>query len=131
MLVFSTYKYNMNKRLKLTELKRLLDKAQELTEMLLETQPKATPEKPEEPRRSQRIARAIWKVWEELKPLSHFTVADVKARVVKNAGGYGTYLEQRSDSSYSSILSGWAKADFLAIVEQGKGRLPTRYKIPN
>lgn len=119
----------MNTRLKLNEIKRLLDKAQELTEMLLETQPKPTPEKPPEPRRSQKIERAIWNVWEELKRLSDFTVADVREKVVKNAGGYRTYLEGRSDSSYSSILSRWAKAEHLEIVKQGKGRRPTIYRI--
>ena len=121
----------MNARLELKEIKRLLDKAQELTETLLEAQPKPTPGKPPEPRRSQRFERGIRNVWEELKPLEHFTVADVRKRVVKNAGAYPAFFVQRSDSSYSSILSRWAKAEFLDIIEQGKGRRPTKYKVPN
>jgi hypothetical protein len=130
-LVFTKYKYNMNTRLGLNEIKRLLHKAQELTETLLEAQPKPTPGKPPEPRRSQRFERAIWNMWDELKPLLEFTVADVRKRAVKKAGAYPAFFAQRSDSSYSSILSRWAKTGDLEIVEQGKGRRPTKYKVPN
>ena len=124
----------MNTRFGLNEIKRLLHKAQELTETLLEAQPKPTSEKPPEPRRSrqsQRFDRAVWVVREELKSLSQFTVADVRKRVVKNAGAYPAFFAQRSDSSYSSTLSRWAKTGDLEIVEQGKGRRPTKYKVPN
>jgi hypothetical protein len=129
--VFAKYKYNMNTRPRLNEIKKLLDKALQLMETLIEAQPKPTPGKPPQPRRYQRIERAIWNVWDELEHLPPFTVANVRKTVVKKAGGSSTYLGDRSNSAYSSILSRWAEAGYLEIVEQGAGPLPTKYKIQN
>ncbi|MGA3269118.1 MAG: hypothetical protein ABSE16_20170 [Verrucomicrobiota bacterium] len=122
----------MNARLKLNEVKRLLDKAQQLTETLIEAQPKPIPGQPKEPHRhSQRIEWAIWNLWHKLKALPQFTAARVKRMAIENVERDRHYLQYCSDSSFSSILSRWAKEGSLEIVEQGRGRRPSIFKIPN
>jgi hypothetical protein len=117
----------MNARSTLMEIQKLIGKAQLLIATLVESQPKPTPGKPPEPRYSQRIKRGIWKAWDKLKAEEEFTAAKASSIV----GEEDSYLRRRSVAAYSAILSEWAKAGYIVQIEEGKGRLPSRYKIPN
>jgi len=117
----------MNTRIKLNEIKRLLEKANSMLESVIEAQPKPDLGKPPQPNYTQKVAIEIWKVWEKLKIKGQFDVNDVW-EIVK---GKQPPVAYRMDSSYSAILSKWAKAGHIHLVRQGRGRLTSIYKIAN
>jgi len=115
----------MNTRRELAEIKKLIDQAQVRIAALLEVQPKPTPGKPPRPGFNQNTAMSIWRVWDKLKAKGIFSATQAKSIATERWEGFPL----PSDSAFSSILSGWAKDEYLQIVRQGKGRLPTVYKV--
>lgn len=67
----------------------------------------------------------LWKGWDKLRLKGNFTPAEAREIV----GGDDRYLKDRSDSSYSSILSRWEREGHLKKIKGGKGRQPATYEI--
>jgi hypothetical protein len=115
----------MNDRIRLIEIKKVLDKAQLMMSALIESHPKPEPGKPPQPGYAQKIEVGIWNAWDKLKEKKVFTALDAK-KIVK---GDNKYTQYRIDSAYSAILSRWARDGYIEIVEQGQGSRATTYKI--
>ena len=115
----------MNVRIELIEIKKLLEKAQKLTDAVIASQEKPKSGKPPEPEYSQRVACCIWNEWEKLKQKGEFTVRDAKALMTD------PYCKKRSESAYSSILSRWAREGYIDKIKPGSGPRPAKYKISN
>ena len=116
---------NMNTRNTLIEITKLMNKAQGLLAMVVESQPKPTPGKPPQPHYTQKVAREIWNAWDKLKAAGQFDASKAR-KIAKNEE-----IFYRIDSSYSAILSKWASEGYIDRVKEGSGPLPAIYKIPN
>jgi hypothetical protein len=116
----------MNVSYELAEIARLIEKAHDRLQSVIETQPKPTLGKPPAPSYGQRVARKIWNVWDELKAKGEFDAAEAK----RIATGDTDQRHYRIDSSYSAILSKWAQEGYLDRAEEGSGPRPAIYKIP-
>ncbi len=113
--------------MKLTEIKKLIDKAQLRLEEMIEVQPKPALGKPSPPSYRAKIERSIWNVWDKLKAKGQFDAFDAK----QIATGDNNPRRYKIDSSYSAVLSRWAKDGYINIQKQGTGPLRTIYTIPN
>jgi hypothetical protein len=113
----------MNTRTKLIQIQDLLKKADLLLAALIETQPKQSPGKPPEPQ-FRSVAWELWNAWEALKALDNFTAKDAK-QVVKG----DNRPRHRTDSSYSWVLSQWARDGYISRTQEGAGPFPAVYKI--
>ena len=109
----------MNTRNRLIEVTKLMNKAQGLLAMVIESQPKPTPGKPPQPYYTQRVAMEIWSAWDKLKAAGQFDAGKAR-RIVKNDTSPKMY---RIDSSYSAILfkMGIGKG-FIERIEEDGGR---------
>lgn len=117
----------MNTRVQILEIKKLIDRAQGLLEMVIASQPKQILGKPTQPYYTQRVATKLWEAWEKLKAKGKFDASEAK----RIATGDTNLRHYRIDSSYSAVLSQWAKEGYLDIIEKGSGPRPSIYKIPN
>ena len=91
----------------------------------IESEPKPVLGKPPLPRYGT-VAYQIWKKWDELKKAGRFTAYEAK-QIVKehDRSRYGV------DSSYSSVLSKWAREGYITLVTEGRGQIPAFYEIQN
>jgi hypothetical protein len=116
----------MNLRTEIFEIKALLEKANTRLLALAESQPKAIPGKPPQPPYSRKIEREIWDAWDDLKAKGQFTAATAWKVAKKQTH---TPFPYRIDSAYSSILSRWAREGFIERMRQGRGQMPSLYRI--
>lgn len=114
----------MNTKIELIQIAKLIKKAQQQLETLIESEPKPTPGKPPQPYGNQKVELAIWRAWDQLKDLDKFDAYKAK----KVATGI-VPRNRRIDSSYSSILSRWAQLGYIDRIEAGSGPKPAFYKI--
>jgi hypothetical protein len=108
----------------LNDIKRHLAKSFALLETVIASLPKQNAGKPPMPRYGSTAWR-LFQIWDDLKKLDKFTAHKAK-QIVKGDGKqrFGT------DSSYSSVLSKWARDSHIQLCERGTGPFPAYYKIP-
>ena len=118
----------MNNLARLKQIESHLAKAHDLLRVAMASEEGANtpiPGRPD-PDVTQRVAWHIARRenWRHLTKLAEFTFRDVRELVKSDL-----YCSRRSDSTYSSILSKWARDGYLVIVSQGSGPSPTKYKV--
>jgi hypothetical protein len=104
---------------RLDEIRRLLDEA--LPEGQIDAQPRG---KPPQPDYTKRVEREIWRIWDKLEKLPEITVRRVRKLI------QDSYCQDRTNASFSTVLSDWAENGYLEIVRQGSGPRPTVYRVP-
>jgi hypothetical protein len=116
----------MNTLTTLHEITRLLNKAQGLLAMVVADQPRPSPGKPDRPNYTKKAELEIWNAWEKLKGAGEFGAKKAR-QIAKGESQPKGWI----DSSYSSILSRWAREGYLVKVSGGVGPVPAIYKIPS
>jgi len=94
--------------------------------MVVADQPRPSPGKPDRPNYTKRIELEIWNAWDKLKVTGEFGAKEAR-QIAKGEAQLKGWI----DSSYSAILSRWAKEGYLVKVSGGAGSAPAIYKIPN
>src|SRR4051812_38347917 len=102
-------------RNQLLEIEKLLNKAQGLLKTVIDSQPKPTPGKPPQPYWTQKVALEIWNAWDKLKAKGKFDARE--AQKIATSDDDPRHL--RIDTSYSAILSRWAREGHIERVEEG------------
>ena len=108
---------------KLNAIEKRLTEAQRLLASVIASEPKPKPGKPPMPT-FQSVEYYIWLSWDKLKAENEFTAYHAK-EIVKADGK----SRLRTDSSYSAVLSRWARDGYIKLITQGSGQKPSTYKI--
>jgi hypothetical protein len=114
----------MIKLKELNEIKGLLTRAQLLLATIIESQPIKNG-RPPTPRYGS-VAWSLYKVWDKLAKKGVFSAYEAK-QIAKGdeKARYGV------DSSYSAVLSQWAKDGHITLKSKGSGQMPSYYSISN